>query len=110
MKGSNKWVSNMRTVARTVTVLVLAVIIVGMSIAPVLARDGQEYHGQQGYHGQKAYHGHGGYRGRGYYERGGYYVRGGYYYPVPVYAPPPVVYAPPPPPPGITFVFPINIR
>ncbi len=105
MKSSNKWARNSRAVARTVTVLVLAVVIVGMSIAPVLAKDGQEYHGQQAYHGQKAYRGHAPYRGqRGYYERG-------YYYPAPVYAPPPVVYyAPPPPPPGISFVFPINIH
>jgi len=27
-----------------------------------------------------------------------------------VYAPPPVVYAPPPPPPGISLIFPIDIR
>jgi hypothetical protein len=104
MKSSNTWVRNVKAVARTVTVLVLAVIIVGMSITPVLARDGEGDRGRKEYHGQKAYHGHAPYRGRG-----GYYDRGGYY-PAPVYAPPPVVYYPPPPPPGINFVFPIRIR
>jgi hypothetical protein len=101
MKSSHKWAGNMRAIARIVTVLVLAVIVVGSSITPVLARDNRVHHGQ-GYHG-RGYHGprvH--YRPRGYY--------GGYYYPAPVYGPPPVVYAPPPPPPGITFVFPIQIR
>jgi hypothetical protein len=97
MKSSNKWARNTRAIARTVTVLVLAVIIVGMSITPVLARDDRGYHGR-GRHGHP-YHGP-----RGYYAPG--------YYPAPGYGPPPppVVYAPPPPPPGINLVFPIHIR
>ncbi len=98
MKSSNKWAGNIRAIARTATVLVLAVIVVGMSITPVLARDGRGYHG-------RGYHGH------GYYGPRGYYGPGGYYYPAPGYVvPPPIVYAPPPPPPGINLVFPIHIR
>jgi hypothetical protein len=100
MKSSNRWVRNSRAVARTMTVLVLAVIIAGVSITPVLAKNDKEYHGRKVYHERRVYYGH------------GYQPRGAYYYPAPVYAPPPpvVYYAPPPPPPGITFVFPINIR
>ena len=54
MKSSNKWAGNIRAIARTATVLVLAVIVVGMSITPVLARDGRGYHGR-GYHGHGYY-------------------------------------------------------
>jgi hypothetical protein len=94
MKSSNKCGWNIRTVLKTVTVLALAVIIVGLSFTPVLAdRD----------HHRPVRH-----------ERHGrYYWQGQYYdYPPPGYyaAPPPPVYAPPPPPPSINFVFPIHIR
>ncbi len=99
MKSSSTWAGNVRAIVRNVTVLAIAVIVVGMSITPVLARDDRGHRGR-GYHHGHACH------DRGYY--GGYYAPG--YYPAPGYAPPPVVYAPPPPPPGINFVFPIHIR
>jgi uncharacterized membrane protein len=103
MKNSRKWIRSIRAAARTVIVLGLAVIIVGMSMTPLLARDGRG----GGYHGQRGYQRQGGYYGGGaYYGRGGYYGGGGYYSGYPVYAPPPVVYVPLPPPPGIGIVFP----
>ena len=84
---------------KIVMVLVFALLIGGMTIAPSFARDGR-YYGRGG---------HGYYRGGGY----GYYGGPAYgygYYP-PVYAPPPVVYAPEPyQSPGISLVFPIHIR
>lgn len=103
MKSSKKWAGSMRAIARIATALMLAVIVVGMSVTPLLARDGRGYHG-------RAYHGRGYYGPRGYYGAGGYYGPGGYYYPPGYMAPPPVVYAPPLPPPGIDLVFPIHIR
>jgi len=97
MKSSNHWVSCMGVAARTMKVLILAVIAVGIVFTPVLAdrdhdRDRHrpvrhEGHGRYFWHGQ-------------YYD----YPPPGYYAP-----PPPPVYAPPPPPPGINFVFPIHI-
>jgi hypothetical protein len=55
MKSSNKWAGSMRAIARTAIVLVLAVIVVGMSVTPVLARDGRGYHGRA-YHGRGHWH------------------------------------------------------
>ena len=100
MKSSNNWGRNIRTVVRTVTVLALAVIIVGLSFAPVLAD--RDHHGGRYRHGRGWHDGH-----------GRYYWQGQYYdYPPPGYyaPPPPPVYAPPPPPPSINFVFPLHIR
>ena len=100
MKCLNRWARSIRAVARTMTVLVLAVIVVGISITPVFADRDDRGRGRDGYYGR-----------RGYERHGRHYGPRGYYYPAPVYvAPPPVVYAPPPPPPGITFVFPLHIR
>ena len=96
--------SNMRTgkfsstVCKILMVLVFASMIGGISIAPVY---GQDHNRRQGYYKQGRGHGQ-----RVYYQRS---TR--YYYPAPVYAPPPVVYAPYPyQSPGISLVFPINIR
>jgi hypothetical protein len=106
MKSLNNRAVNIRTIAKTVMVLVLAFVAVGMSITPVLADDGRGDRGREGYRGRDVRHGQEGYHGRR-----GYDGPRGYYRPAPRYYPPPrVVYAPPPPPPGITFVFPINIR
>ena len=99
MTSSNKLAVNIKLVAKTVIAFFLAVIIVGMSITPVLARDDRRHNGHRGYHGHREYHGHRGYYGNGYYPDW-------YYYPPPVYVPPPPVYAPP----GINFVFPLHIR
>jgi len=86
------------TVGKIVMALVFASMIGGISIAPAFARDNGRGHSQQG-HG-----GHGGDRGH---YRGGYR----YGYAEPVYAPPPVVYDPTPyQSPGISLVFPIQIR
>jgi hypothetical protein len=97
MKRSDKRAGNIGIIARAVGVLVLAVIVMGASVTPVLARGGEGHHGY-GKH----------------YKHGRYYRHGHYAAPVHVapvyYAPPPVVYAPPPPPPGISVVFPITIR
>jgi hypothetical protein len=100
MKSSNKWGWNIRTVLRTVTVLALAVIIVGLSFTPVLAD--RDHRGDRDHHRRGWHEGH-----------GRYFWHGEYYdYPPPGYYahPPPTVYAPPPPPPGINFVFPLHIR
>ncbi|HME44709.1 MAG TPA: hypothetical protein VKF36_16585 [Syntrophorhabdales bacterium] len=87
---------------RIMLVFILSLILVGMSI-PVLA----EEHGRGGERGHGYAKGHERvYRGgnRGYYNQGHYYA-------APVYAPPPVYYAPNPyPPPGISFVIPLNIH
>ena len=105
MGMSNKWTVNIRLVAKTLAAFILAVIIVGMSMTPSLARDDRGRHGHRGYYGHREYHGH-----RWHHEHRGYYWNGSYwdyyYYPPPVYAPPPPVYAPP----GINFVFPIHVR
>jgi hypothetical protein len=99
MRKPDRWGQNIRTIARTISIFVLAVIIVGISMTTVLAKGGDRHHGY-GKH----------------YRHGKYYVHrrhpghNVYYHPVPVYPPPPVVYAPPPPPPGISVVFPITIR
>ncbi len=86
---------NTRVVARTAAILVLAVLMMGMVLTPVLADGPKKHHKFKRHHGPKHYHG-----------------PKAHYYPAPVYvAPPPaVVYAPPPPPPGISVVFPITIR
>ena len=99
MKSSNSWGRSIKAGASTLTALVLAVIIAGMSITPVLAKDDRWDRGREKRH-EREYRRH-----RGYYERGRYYRPAPDYY-----APPPVVYAPPAPPPGITFVFPLHIR
>lgn len=101
MKSSNEWLKNIGVIARTISVVVLAVVFIGISITPALARDHDRYGHDRGRH-------------RGH-PRGYYYRPAPVYpvYPAPVYVPPPpppVVYAPPPPPPGITFVFPIRVR
>ena len=102
MKTSNARAGKFRwAIGRIVIVLVFALLIGGMTIAPSFARDGRYYHGR--------YYGHPYYRG-GY----GYYggpVYGYGYYP-PVYPPPPVVYPPvaPYPSPGVTLVFPFHVR
>ena len=44
---------------------------------------------------------------RRYYPRGGYYYEEPYYEPPVVYGPPPVVYGPQP---GLSFIFPLDIR
>lgn len=92
-KHQGTW--NASAVARTVAILVLVVLMVGMSITPVLADGHKKHHKFKRHHGPKHH-----------------YAPRAYYYPAPVYvAPPPaVVYAPPPPPPGISVVFPIHIR
>ncbi len=93
MKSANHlW--NTRTVARTAGVFLLALVMIGISITPVLAHDYRKHYKPKKYHGR-------------------YYAPRAYYQPAPVYVappPPPVVYAPPPPPPGISIVFPIHIR
>lgn len=104
MKSSkHQGIWNASAVARTVGILVLVVLMVGMSVTPVLADGHQKHHKFKRHHGPKHY-----YAPREYY----YYAPRAHYYPAPVYvAPPPaVVYAPPPPPPGISIVFPIHIR
>ena len=98
MKSSNKWSWSMRAVVKSVIILVLAVVIIGPVLTPVVAdaRDQRD----RGRHWRHEPHGR-------------YYWQGQYYdYPPPgYYAPaPPPVYAPPPPPPGITFVFPLHFR
>ena len=95
--------SNMRvrkfclTVGKIMMVLVFASMIGGICIAPAFSQG-------NGRHG-------------GYYYNNGYGQRvyrqppRHYYHPAPVYAPPPVVYYPAPyQSPGISLVFPINIR
>ena len=77
--------------------LVVASMIGGISVAPAFAKDNDRGHQERGRHEARGHD-----RGRG--PRGGYYEQ-------PVYAPPPVVYAPAPyQSPGISLVFPINIR
>ncbi len=99
MKNSENRNTNVRSIARIMSIPVLALIMLGMSVMPSLAWDRDDHHGRREY-----------YRHGRHYEHGRYYKRGGYYA-VPVYAPPPpVVYTPPPPQPGITFVFPVHIR
>ena len=93
MMRSEKRITRGRAISRIVAILVLAGTLFGMWGATLYARDYREGY----YHGRRHHH-------RGYYDNRGYYS--GY----PIYAPRPVVYAPPPPPPGITLVFPIRIR
>jgi hypothetical protein len=108
MKSPNRWLKNVRMAARTAVVLVLAVAVAGIFVAPVFARDdGWDRRDNRRYdrRDDRRYHrAHPGY----------YRARPVPVYPMPVYAPPPppppVVYAPPPPPPGISIVFPIHIR
>ena len=99
MKNRSKWTGNVRASARVAMGLVLAVIMVGMSITPVFARDDDWDRGRDRHYRHERP-----YRHDRYY-RPGYYPPPGYYAP-----PPPVVYAPPPPQPGITFVFPLRFR
>ncbi|HUJ69067.1 MAG TPA: hypothetical protein VLW86_06065 [Syntrophorhabdales bacterium] len=102
MKSSNKWGWNIRTVIRTVTILVLAVLVAGPVFTPAFGDDRD--HRDRGHHGDRDRH-------RGPERHGRYYWHGEYYdSPPPGYyaPPPPQVYAPPPPPPGITFVFPLH--
>lgn len=99
MKNRSKWAGNIRAGAKIAMCLALAVIMVGMSMTPVLARDDDRDHRRDNHYRHGRHYGHDGYN------RPGYYPAPGYYGP-----PPPVVYAPPPPPPGITFVFPLRFR
>jgi len=92
MKNRSKWAGSVRAAAKTALGLALAVIMVGMSLTPVLARDDHRDH--RHYRHVRPYR-----RGPGYYPPPGYYA-----------PPPPVVYTPPPAPPGITFVFPLRFR
>ena len=96
MKIRKKWAGHAGAVAKTALGLALAVIMVGTSVTPVLARDDNRYHG----------------RDRHYRHVRPYRPGPGYYQPPGYYAPPPpaVAYTPPPPPPGITFVFPLHFR
>ncbi len=99
MKNRSKWAGNVRAAAKIAMCLALAVIMVGMAVTPVLARDGDWNRGRDR-----------NYRHDRPYRHDRYYRPGPGYYPPPRYyaPPPPVVYAPPPPPPGITFVFPLR--
>jgi hypothetical protein len=99
MKIRRKWAGNVGAVAKTALCLALAVIMVGMSVTPVLARDDDRDHRRDNHYRHDRHYRHDGYN------RTGYYPPRGYYGP-----PPPVVYAPPPPPPGITLVFPLRFR
>jgi len=86
------------TVGKILMVLVFASMIGGISIAPAFGKDNGKhkwYYNQGRGHGQRVY----------------YQQSRHYYYPAPVYAPPPVVYEPYPyQSPGISIVFPVNIR
>ncbi len=100
MERSNKWIRGMGIGVNIFTVLVIAAAITGMAITPVMA-DGRGHGGGHGKH-WKHYKHH-----RSYYVHPAPVVVA----PAPYYAPPAVVYAPPPPPPpGISIVFPITIR
>jgi hypothetical protein len=94
MKNRSKWTGNVRAAALTAMCLALAVIMVGMSMTPVLARDDDRDHRRDRHYRHE----------RPYRPGPGYYPQPGYYAP----PPPAVVYTPPPPPPGITFVFPLR--
>lgn len=98
MERANTWIRRMGIGVNILTVLVIAAAVVGIAITPVMA----QYRGGPGW-GHERHWKHPRYR----------HVRPGpvVVAPAPMYAPPPVVYAPPPPPPpGISIVFPINIR
>jgi hypothetical protein len=85
------------TVIKILTAFVFVSMIGGISIAPAFARDDN---GHDGYHRHGKYE----HNRRVYQHRGGYYAE-------PVYAPPSVVYVPDPyQSPGISLVFPIQIR
>jgi hypothetical protein len=101
MRSTNRWHAKTGAVARRGLMLLLAIVFLTITAAPVMARDNDRYGHDRGRH-------------RGHY-RGYYRVAPAPVYPVhpPVYVappPPPVYYAPPPPPPGISLVFPIHIR
>ncbi len=100
MKYFNKWTRNIRAFAKTVTILAIAAVIIGMSIMPVAADEWRERHWRREHHWHRGYH----HWHRRHYWHRGYYERGYYY------EPPPGIYAPPPPPPGVSIVFPIHIR
>ena len=100
MKSPRRWPGNIPAVVRRVVVLAIALIVVGAWLTPALARDGW-HHGRGWHHGHGRYYWHGRYY---------YYPPPGYSPPPAYYPPPPVAYAPTPPPPGITFVFPLRIR
>lgn len=87
------------TVGKILMALVFASMIGGIFIAPAFGRDNGRH---QGYYKQGRYHQQG---------RRVYQPPRRYYYTAPVYVPPPVVYYPAPyQSPGISLVFPINIR
>jgi hypothetical protein len=87
------------TVGKIVMALVFASTIGGISIAPAFGKD-KDNDRREGYREQ----------GRDEHGRRAYQPPRRYYS-APVYAPPPVVYAPAPyQSPGISLVFPINIR
>lgn len=105
MKNKSRWAGNIRGAAKTLLCLALAVVMVGMSVTPVLARDDDRDHGRDNRPRRDNHYRHERHYGHGEYNRPGYYPEPGYYEP-----PPPVAYTPPPPPPGITFVFPLRFH
>ena len=89
-----------------ITAFVFAAVISGLLISTVFA-DGNHGHGQAGHNGR---HGNYGNHGRNHYRHNDHRdYRDGYGYAQPVYAPAPVYYEPPPSP-GISLFFPIDIR
>jgi len=88
-----------RKLAPSVLAIALAAIVGGASLAPALA---QERNDDRGRHVQRGHERHYSNRDRGY-DRS-------YESPAYVYSPPPVYYAPPAPPSGINFVFPLRFR
>jgi hypothetical protein len=83
---------------RTRIAVAMAFVICGVAAGPALADRDDHDRGQGGHHRHdRGWHGH---------RR--HFVQSSE--PDVYYAPPPVVYAPAPPSPGITFVFPLRIR
>lgn len=96
MKTENLEIRFFRSTAgKAAITLAIAAAISVLSMSPALAEHGRGDHGRGGWHEHRGWHG-------GY---GGY----GYNYAQPVYAPPPVYY-PPQPSPGVSVLFPLNLR
>ena len=105
-------------ISQPLLALAVASVISALAMAPALAEDHDNRQGNWN-HGK----GNSGYKGNGHDYHGYHGERHGYqppyhyrkpshphaYIPAPIYAPPPVYYAPVPSP-GITLIFPIDIR